>query len=254
MSETKYDYGSYEKTLERILSLSETDYWTQYVDINRHQVNVAKTYLWVSVALLGGYFSVINRYSEYISNDTFSMVFTFIGVFSAIFAFGLCLYALPARQGYKAIPNESWGDFSLLAHNLLQNKESNIYITVLTDLVDKVDIATYHNLSTNRKRALLLRKTSWVLIASFVFAIFAVATSTVSISFNKHEQIERVTMTDNNEPTDTGTDNKKEESSPNVPTPAGPLTGNDIIDSVIATEDSKPDATIIKRFTESKDK
>ena len=43
--ESEFDYEGYEKALERSLALAEKDYWTQYVDINRHQVNVSKTYL-----------------------------------------------------------------------------------------------------------------------------------------------------------------------------------------------------------------
>lgn len=35
----------YEKSLEKILATVEKDYWTQYVDINRHQVIVSRAYL-----------------------------------------------------------------------------------------------------------------------------------------------------------------------------------------------------------------
>lgn len=59
MEEQEYEYEGYEEALERILAIAGKDYWTQYVDINRHQVNVAKTYLWVSAALLGVYSAII---------------------------------------------------------------------------------------------------------------------------------------------------------------------------------------------------
>jgi hypothetical protein len=40
-----YDYQSYEKCLEKILESTQKDYWAQYIDINRHQVIVGRTYL-----------------------------------------------------------------------------------------------------------------------------------------------------------------------------------------------------------------
>jgi hypothetical protein len=40
-----YDYQSYEKSLEKVLESTQKDYWAQYIDINRHQVIVGRTYL-----------------------------------------------------------------------------------------------------------------------------------------------------------------------------------------------------------------
>ncbi len=127
MSQSEYDYEGYEKSLEKALSLSEKDYWSQYVDVNRHQVNVAKTYLWVSVALVGAYVAVYDRYSGLVFGSACSITLAFLCFILALvaFAFGLCLYAIPARKGYKSIPNQSWGEFPQLANQLLTAKEQN---------------------------------------------------------------------------------------------------------------------------------
>ncbi|MBK8536830.1 MAG: hypothetical protein IPL59_18055, partial [Candidatus Competibacteraceae bacterium] len=161
----------YQKSLERTLALAEKDYWTQYIDVNRHQVNVAKTYLWVAVALIGSYTAVFSKYQSMFAIGCATPTLAIITVSAAIIAFGICLYAIPARQGYRAISDSSWGEFTEQAHNLLQDDKKRIYIKILTSLCDSVDKANFHNVATNRGRAALLRQTSWILIVSFVSAI-----------------------------------------------------------------------------------
>lgn len=221
MSQSEYDYEGYEKSLGKVLSLSEKDYWTQYVDINRHQVNVSKTYLWVSVALVGAYVAVYDRYSEVVFGSACSITLAAICFISALVAFGLCLSAIPAREGYKSIPHQSWGEFPQLANQLLTAKKSNIYAKVLTDMVNKVDIVTVHNVSTNQKRARLLRATSWVLLFSLVFS-FLTAISSFSNHYLSLIKPEVTTMSDDNETTSTTT-SQATESGPDVPVPAGPI-------------------------------
>jgi len=245
MADNIYNYAEYEKSLERLLAISEKDYWTQYVDINRHQVNVAKTYLWVSVALLGTYFTILGQYNNYITTVACSILFSVLGVVSAILAFGICLYAIPARNGYKAIPDQSWGEFSLLSNKLLKNKEENIYIKVLTNLINKIDKANHHNLNTNKKRALLLRKTSWVLIASFVFSLLAGITSTISTTINTTSPIKETVMPDNND-----TESQNTETIPDVPTPEGPISGGS---SDVSTHSQDTTLSGSIRLTESEE-
>lgn len=217
-----YDYEGYEKSLEKILSLSEKDYWTQYVDINRHQVNVSKTYLWVSVALIGAYVAIYDRYSELVFGSSCSTTLAFVCIISAISAFGLCLYAIPAREGYKSIPKQSWGEFSKLANDLLVDKKEYIYAKVLTDMVDKVDLVTVHNVSTNQKRARLLRTTSWVLLFSLAFALLTAISALANQHTNLTKKIEVFSMTNEQG----NSENSNTEAScpgPDVPTPAGPI-------------------------------
>jgi hypothetical protein len=173
MTENNFDYDDYIKSLEKILSMTEKDYWTQYIDVNRHQVTVAKTYLWVAAALLGAYAALYSQFESVIFSSGACIISTaIISILSAVIAFGLCLYAIPARKGYKSIAEISWGEFSKLAYDLLSNKSKNLYIAILTKLIDSVDSSTNHNLQTNTKRAKLLRRTSWILIISFSFSLF----------------------------------------------------------------------------------
>ncbi len=183
MSEESYDYDGYEKSLERILAMTEKDYWTQYVDINRHQVNVGKTYLWVSAALLGAYAAA---YSQFEANDfslnSFEVLMFLIGIVLAISAFGICLYAIPARKGYLSIANPSWGEFSQMAYTYLCDKKHYVYSNLINKLIDRTDICVHHNANTNQSRAKQLRVISWVLIASLSFSLLA-ATSVFMSKF-----------------------------------------------------------------------
>lgn len=185
-----YNYKEYEKLLEKILELSQRDYWTQYIDINSHQVSVGKTYLWVAAALLGSYMAVYQIFHQTIHKTSIYILFLLIStVLLAVISFGICLYSIPARRGYHSIPEISWGEFSQKAYKLLSSKQSNSYIYLLTDLIDKTDAANVHNLKTNAKRAYLLRLTSWLLIASFILALFS--TMPIALAYNKSISNER---------------------------------------------------------------
>lgn len=227
MPSNDYSYSEYEKSLEKILSMTEKDYWVQYIDVNRHQVNVAKTYLWVSAALLGAYVTFYEHYKSSILSGTICPILLLtISFVAAVLAFGLCLYAIPARKGYKSIADPSWGEFSQQAHILLSKKEQNLYISMLSTLVDRVDLSTYHNVGTNQKRAKLLRATSWVLIFSFCFALLSgisVAVSKLEVNVKPTKMEETMSSDDNNTNTPSGAPTSPTAEKPNVPTPAGPI-------------------------------
>jgi hypothetical protein len=128
-----------------------------------------------------------------------------------MFAFGICLYSIPARKGYLAIPEASWGEFSLKAFNLLNNKDDEIYIKTLTDLNNKVDKANHHNLETNNSRSKWLRLTFWILLISLITSILGgltgIADFSIDLKINKMEH----KMTNNKSTSD-------------IPAPAGPIT------------------------------
>jgi hypothetical protein len=173
-----------------------------------------------------------------------------ISFFSAVFAFGLCLYAIPARKGYKSIADPSWGEFSQKSHTLLSQKKQNLYVSMLTTLVDRVDSSTYHNVATNQKRAKLLRKTSWILIFSFCFALlsgasFAISKLEIKVKPTKLE----ATMTTENNNADTTTEAPASPSAeqPDVPTPAGPI-GQGTNQPNYTTHSLKPEGQV--RITE----
>lgn len=172
MSEQKYDYDGYIKSLEKICEGLSKDYWSNYIDINRHQVSVGKLYLWVSVTLLGIYSIVFKNYSEYFLKNDCIVILGVLSFLLGGLAFAICLYAIPARKGYKLIPNKGWGEFSSEIYQYIKNNTQQIYATFLTSYIAKIDNAWEYNLKTNQKRASLLRVTSWLLICSFALAIF----------------------------------------------------------------------------------
>lgn len=227
MPETDFNYDDYAKSLEKILTMTEKDYWAQYIDVNRHQVNVAKTYLWVAAALLGAYAALYSQYKNAVlSSGVLVISLVVISVLSAVTAFGLCLYAIPARKGFKSIAEVSWGEFSEQAHSMLSEKRKNLYISVLTKLADRVDISTNHNVRTNEKRAKLLRITSWILIISFSFSII----SAITLSFSKLDisitTKKEVIMNNDNNTTSNPSEapqNQPTAEKPDVPKPAGPI-------------------------------
>lgn len=223
----EFDYTSYEKSLEKILAMAEKDYWAQYIDVNRHQVNVAKTYLWVAAALLGSYVAFYEQYKETIwSTNHCTTIVMILSIISGVFAFGLCIYAIPARKGYKSIADPSWGEFSKKSYDLLKGKKENSYSCILTDIVNRVDSSTSYNVATNQKRAKLLRFTSWVLIASFGLALLSgasIAISKLEISITPTKK-ETIMTTEESKPTaPSETPAAPTAETPNVPEPAGPI-------------------------------
>jgi len=256
MAENEFDYKGYEQSLEKVLSSAEKDYWAQYIDVNRHQVNVAKTYLWVAVALLGAYAATYQQYKEVLTSASVcSILLMVLSVICAVLSFGICLYAIPARKGYRSIANPSWGEFSQKAHELLSQKKSNLYISTLTLLIDRVDVSANHNVITNQKRAKLLRITSWILIISFTFSLLSV----MSLALSNFEiikspnQTTETTMSPENESNQSetpATPSQPTADTPDVPTPAGPI-GQGTDQPNITTHGLRPTGTI--RVTESAD-
>ncbi|MBM4968989.1 hypothetical protein HYO26_22375 [Vibrio parahaemolyticus] len=216
-----YDYESYAKNLKLVVDLAEKDYWNQYTNINAYQVSVAKTYLWISAAMLGAFVTAYDRYSEFVLSSGFTLLLVIVSLISVVVAFGLCIYAIPARKGYRAIPDVSWGEFSQQSHNYLSEKQSNAHVYVLSNVVDKIDAATTHNIQTNQDRAKLLRITSWVLIASFGFAVITALTASLNHYIELHStQKSEASMT-----TEKTSNNTQPQASrgPDVPKPAGPI-------------------------------
>lgn len=210
------DYEGYIKALEKILDGVTKDYWASYIDISRHQVNVGKTYLWVSAALIGSYVAAYEKFKDHLHlQDNYCFV-VFIGFAFLLccVAFGICLYAIPARKGYMAIPNKGWGEFSSEVYSYLEQDNPRIYAALLTSLISKIDHAYAHNFKTNQARAKLLRFTSWMLISSFIFAVFS-TTSLLNISTNHNEE---------NKVTDTSATNQSNTPSPTTSsTPSTPI-------------------------------
>lgn len=174
MSNAKPDYEGYAKSLEIIRDGVTKDYWASLLDINRHQVNVSRTYLWVSAALLGAYAAIFDRFQSVFLGSTLLVVLIAISFLLSASAFGICLYSMPARKGYKSIPSKGWGEFSSKSYQLLKTGSDQVYVTFLQEHISKIDHAWAFNFKTNQSRAKLLRLTSWLLIVSFLVVFFSV--------------------------------------------------------------------------------
>ncbi|ERJ19975.1 hypothetical protein SSPSH_000839 [Salinisphaera shabanensis E1L3A] len=169
-----YDYEQYSASLSNILDEASKEYWSQHIDINRHQIMVARTYLWVAAALLGAFFT---SYSFIYSNvetspGPCSILLFVLSVLLSAAAFGLCLYALPGRRGYLKI-GPGWRILAHDAYKSLKDECETIHANTLTSLIEEIDRAVDYGSNTNLKRAKLLRFVSWLLIGSFVVACFS---------------------------------------------------------------------------------
>lgn len=165
------EYDGYERALETIRAEALQAYWSSLIDINAHQVNVGRTYMWVSAAIVGAHVAVLDRYRDLITFHNYSTALGISSFVLAALAFGLCLWAIPARRGYRSIPTSGWGEFSRDAYSLLKKDTPYLYVAFLTSHIASIDYAYAYNFRTNEARAKVLRATSWLLITSFLIAI-----------------------------------------------------------------------------------
>lgn len=220
------DYEGYAKSLERILDGVSKDYWSSYIDVNRHQVNVAKTYLWVSVALLGAYAAVFQRLHVQIVGNSCLLLLGVVSFVLGCFAFGICLYAIPARNGYKTIPRNGWGEFSAEAYKLLADNNQKVYASFLTSLISKIDLSFEHNFFTNQSRAKLLRFTSWLLVVSFSVAIFVSASAAIEVLIKPTNLNEAIPVTEENSSSSTPAPTPAPAPAPVLQVPVPPPSAN----------------------------
>lgn len=241
------DYDGYAKSLEAIRDGVLRDYWAGILDINRHQLNVGRTYLWVAAALVGAYGAAFDRYHAFLLESRCAVVFGGISGLLAAIAFGVCLYAIPARKGYRAIPEKGWGEFSAEAYKLLKTSRPQVYSSFLSGHIAKIDYAYAHNFRTNRSRARILRVTSWLMIASFVLAI--VTTVLTMVQATIQIPTEETTMSKATTPSDPAPDPAPAEPQVDVPEPPPPA---DIGGSDMSTH-SEPPNTATTFLTEGDD-
>lgn len=240
------DYKGYTESLEKILEGATKDYWTSYVDINRHQVNVGKTYLWVAAALIGIYAAAYEKFQDQFFLNSCFIVLGIIAFSLSALAFGICLYAIPARKGYKTIPDKGWGEFSNEAYEILKADSKQVYATFLTSHISKIDHAFAYNFKTNQNRAWLLRFTSWLLIISFAVAIFVASSVSINTLINHNTPSEVQTMSDDDTNTQSSTEPKLD-----VPKPPPPAdTGSSSVSTHSVDNAGSGESTF---YTESKD-
>lgn len=168
MSDAKvYDYEGYQKSLERLLSMSEKDYYTHLVDINRHQVVVARILLWLSIVIVGFDIALIEwTYGKTEPLPNFIPLLTgcyfvfVISIASGLVAFALSAYAIPAFGGYHPLYEKSWAEYAQRAYENLSCCHDSVYEETLTELLESADKGCVSGNETNGRRGLLLRLSS----------------------------------------------------------------------------------------------
>lgn len=176
--EQEYDIEGYSKTLEKLVALSEKEYYVHIVDINRHQVVTARTLLWLVVVILGFNVALFDWISKIIGNDTQHIslffacsFFTGLAAILGVAAFILSLLAIPAFGGYKPLYEKSWADYSNSAHESFEKCESEVYLNTLNNILTNFDKACAIGNETNAKRGTKLRFSTYFSILSGAITI-----------------------------------------------------------------------------------
>lgn len=170
---TTYDSEGYSNSLEKLVTMSEKEYYVHLVDINRHQVVVARTLLWMSVILIGFDITVVEwAYSKTVKLPDLIPILTpfYFFVISSIVlsvaAFAFSAIAIPAFGGYEPLYENSWADYSNSAHEKLLKGDDSIYMNTLNELLTNLDAACDKGNTTNGARGLKLRVSSILTILS----------------------------------------------------------------------------------------
>lgn len=170
-----YDNNGYSKSLEKIVEMAEKEYYVHLVDINRHQVIVARTLLWMSVVLIGLGFSVtghiykeLNGEAQYFPTMVASLLLIFVSIFLSALGFTFSALAIPAFGGYKTIYEKSWAEFTEQARSQWSDKADFVNESTLSNLLEKIDSACNAGSVTNQKRGIKLRTSSLLIMASAI--------------------------------------------------------------------------------------
>lgn len=171
-----YDSEGYSKTLEKLVTLAEKEYYVQMVDINRHQVVVSRAILWLLVVLIGFDFAFVEWMHSKLSTsvELFSVMVACLVIISfaitfGVVAFGFAIFSIPAIGGYSKLYENSWADYANNAYDRWESEEPFVYETEMTTLLGKIDSACSVVSKTNQNRGVKLRIASILAIISAVF-------------------------------------------------------------------------------------
>jgi hypothetical protein len=171
-----YDSDGYLKSLDKLVAMSEKEYYVHLVDINRHQVVVAKTLLWLAVILIGFDIAIIewaytkaSKLPNLVPILTSCYFFVITSIILGVLAFTFSAIAIPAFGGYKPLYENSWADYSNSAYEKLLSGHDSIYMNTLNDLLTNLDTACSKGNITNASRGLKLRISSILTMLSATF-------------------------------------------------------------------------------------
>jgi len=143
------------------------------VDINRHQVVVSKTIMWILVVLISFDIAMLEWiYSKstidkiHLSTLVTCFILSSISILTGVVAFSLAIYSVPAIGGYSKLYDNSWAEYATQAYEKWDKLEPFVYENGMTTLLSKLDLACSVGNQTNHKRGLKLRCASILAIVS----------------------------------------------------------------------------------------
>lgn len=176
----EFDNEGYQKSLDKLVTMAEKEYYVHLVDINRHQVIVSRILLWLLVVALGFNFAFIDWVSskipdnaEYFSTRVSTYLFILLSIVTGCCAFAFSLFSIPAFGGYGKVYKESWAEFAEPAYENWEKGEEIVYENTLNSILINLDQACYKGAETNYKRGIKLRVSTILTIASYVMSIIA---------------------------------------------------------------------------------
>lgn len=185
-SESDFDNVGYTKSLEKLVTMSEKEYYVQFVDINRHQIVVARTILWLLVIIIGFDIALMEWiYNKLSALDDKVVTLTpiyfclILSIISSVSAFYFSVMSIPAFGGYLSLYRNSWAEYSNSSFKHFEEQGANVEAYTLNRLLERLDKACKKGHSTNRDRAIKLRTSSILLIASIIL----VAIGFITFSF-----------------------------------------------------------------------
>lgn len=169
-----YDLEGYNKSLDKLVTMAEKEYYANLVDINRHQVSVARTLLWLAVVILGfdisfieGSFEKAKNLHEVVPFLTGCYVFVCLSALCSLISFGFAVCAIPAFGDYAPLYKKSWSEYAQPGFEKLNAGEDSIFATTLNEILKNVDAACIKGSETNASRGLKLRISS-------IFSVIAI--------------------------------------------------------------------------------
>src|SRR4051812_9124090 len=174
----EYDLEGYTKSLEKLVSMAEKEYYVNLVDINRHQIGVARTLLWLSIIILGFNISFVEwsfdkskDLPNYIPFLTGCYIFVCLSALCNIISFSFSVFAIPAFGGYPPLYKKSWAEYAQPAYKILHEGRDSVFATTLTEVLANLDVACVQGGETNASRGFKLRVSS-IFAASSIVLVF----------------------------------------------------------------------------------
>lgn len=170
--------ADYTKSLDKLVTMAEKEYYVHLVDINRHQVTVAKTLLWLSIVFIGfniaileWAYAIASSAKEILPILTPCYFFIATSILASVVGFAFAVFSIPAFGGYRPLYCNSWADYPNKVTDNMEKPDAYIYLNILNELLTNLDKACDDGNATNGRRGLALRVSSILLIVSAILSL-----------------------------------------------------------------------------------